>query len=68
MASKKKESEGERALKEGETRRFRCIRGCYWDNTRWRSAEESKTGASVIEFTSPGEIPANFQFENWEEF
>jgi hypothetical protein len=55
----------------GKKRSFRCVRGCYWNNTRYRSAEEAKE-ADVIEFASvdvqtAGEIPADFQFDNWEE-
>ena len=52
---------------EGTTRRFKCIRGCYWDSTRFWDEHEAKT-PSTVEFTGPTKIPATFQFENWQEY
>jgi hypothetical protein len=57
---------------EKETRRFRCLRTCYWNGTLWTGEDTVKERGSgivsTVEFTGPTQIPENFQFENWEEF
>ncbi len=59
-------------VKEGEIRRFRCKTSCYWNNNLWTGEDKIKLRGggrvSEIQFKGPTEIPANFQFENWEEF
>lgn len=57
---------------QGEVRRFRCLRSCFWNNTYWTGMDEVREHngvghASEITFEGPTTIPANFQFENWEE-
>lgn len=60
---------GPRAVKAGKTRRFMCVTGCYWDQTRYRTAEElGKDSGDVVEFVGPTQIPPSFQFDNWREF
>lgn len=69
MAAKKTETTEatvDRTVADGQTRRFRCTRKCYWNFTRWYSANEVKE-PSIVEFPGPGTIPDSFQFENWEE-
>lgn len=54
------------------TRRFRCKVTCYWNNTLWvgedRVKERGGGKISTVEFEGPTKIPANFQWENWEEY
>ena len=54
------------------TRRFRCKVTCYWNNTMWtgedRVKERGGGKVSTVEFEGPTKIPANFQWENWEEY
>jgi hypothetical protein len=60
---------GKRTVEKGQIRRFECTAPCYWDQTRYRDAQELGRGqGDVVEFAGPTEIPSDFQFENWREF
>ena len=63
----KAKTDNANTIAEGQTRRFRCTRTCYWDSTRYMSEQDAKQ-ADTVEFTGPGEIPSTFQFDNWEEY
>lgn len=56
---------------EGVTRKFKCKVTCYWDSTLFIGEDRTKGAGgnpAQVTFTGPTKIPANFQFENWEEF
>ena len=59
-----------RTVPEGETWTFRCVKKCFWDRRLWYGTKDLAKGhegeASLVTFEGPTEIPANFQFENWE--
>jgi hypothetical protein len=56
---------------EKEKRHFRCKVTCYWNGTLFIGEDRTKVQGgrpSEITFEGPTKIPANFQWDNWEEF
>jgi hypothetical protein len=59
---------GPNYVAEGKVRRYECMTPCYWDQTRYRNADELGKGTGdIVEFQGPTEIPKDFQFDNWRE-
>ena len=51
-------------------RTFVCTRTCYWNGTRYYGGREVEdAGRAPDRLTMPAKkpIPANFQWENWEQ-
>lgn len=62
MAAKKDFKVGE------QPRRFRCKVTCFFNGTIYHGEDGANPNPSELVFNQGSEIPANFQWDNWEEF